>query len=101
MGNDYAQDNEVENNQIGIYPCVYQLPREEELAQLDFIIDRTNTLVDLNRSYLSIEVQILNKDGSEIGDEVVAPVNNFGYALFENCDLYVCLLYTSPSPRDA
>ena len=67
--------DEIQNSQIQVYPCITPLPRENA-SQLDFTIDRTDSLVDLARSYLTVEVQILNKDGTEI-DDVVAPAVSY------------------------
>jgi len=89
MKRKHSSEDDIVYSQIGVYPCSFPLPRDD-VTQLEFSIDRTDALVDLDRSYMTTEIQILNEDGTELEDsEMVAPVNNIGYALFENCDLYI------------
>lgn len=91
--------NTIESNQLVEYPCFTALPKDDETT-LEFRIDKTDAFVDLNNTYMMLEIQLLKADGSELKTELdkegkvktqyqVAPVNNIGCALFENVDLYL------------
>lgn len=91
--------NTIESYQLVEYPCFTALPKDDETA-LEFRIDKTDAFVDLNNTFLQLEMQILKADGTELRTKIdkdgkvieqyiVAPVNNIGYALFESVDLYL------------
>ena len=70
----------VETSQYVEYSCHSALPKEDQSA-LEFKIDKTDCYTDLSRAYLYCQVQILNKDGSELaGTDVCTYINNIGYA---------------------
>ena len=37
----------------------------------------------------------------DVAREAVYAAHRAGFELFDHADIYICLLYTSPSPRDA
>ena len=79
----------VEHSQIVEYSCLSVLPRSDE-SFLEFRIDKTDTYTDLDRTWLYIQVQILNKDGTETeATDSCAFINNIGYALFDSVDVYI------------
>jgi hypothetical protein len=102
-----AQQNAVEQYQYIEYSSHTALPKDDETA-IEFKIDKIDSLLDLYRSYLQLEIQILNGDGTKIeqktkeetkedGSKVtkttpppnVAPVNSIGYTLFEDVELLI------------
>lgn len=94
-----TMQDSIEACQTIEYPCFTALPKDDE-TPLEFRIDKSDAFIDLNRTYLEIEVQILNADGTKIKTEIdaegnitkqalVAPVNNVGCALFQNVDLFI------------
>ena len=89
----------IEDTQYVEYPCFTALPKDDE-TPLEFRIDKSDAFVDINNTYLQIQIQILKADGSEMKTKIdakgnitsvdlVAPVNNIGYALFDNVDLFI------------
>ena len=79
----------VEHSQIVEYSCLTVLPSSDE-SFLEFRIDKTDCYTDLDRTWLYLQVQILNKDGTKTaGDDPVTFINNIGYALFDSVDVYI------------
>ena len=79
----------VENSQFVEYSCFTALPKEDE-SSLEFRIDKTDSYSDLSRAHLYVQVQILNKDGTDVlGTDPCTFINNIGYALFDSVDLFI------------
>ena len=88
----------VERSQSVVIPCLTALPRDD-LTPLEFRIDKTDAFIDLNKTYLELELQILKGDGTEMKtvikdkkvteQDIAAPINNIGQSIFENVDSYI------------
>ena len=90
--------------------------REKLLAQghepYPVVVDRTTSLKDLRAKYSTAEGELALEPGEETQDEVAVAgrimfQRNTGKLCFatlqegDGTQLQVCLLYTSPSPRDS
>ena len=79
----------VESSQVVEYSCRSVLPSSDESC-LEFRIDKTDSYTDLERTHLFLQVQILNKDGTDLEPtDVCTFINNIGYALFDSVDVYI------------
>ena len=79
----------VQSSQIVEYSCLTVLPSSDE-SFLEFRIDKTDSYTDLDRTWLYIQVQILQKDGTNLeGVDSCTFINNIGYGLFESVDVYI------------
>ena len=79
----------VEHSQIVEYSCLTVLPSSDE-SFLEFRIDKTDSYTDLDRTWLYCQVQILNKDGTNLpATDTCTFINNIGYALFDSVDVFI------------
>ena len=79
----------VESSQVVEYSCLTVLPSNDESA-LEFRVDKTDAYTDLSRTWLYMQVQILNKDGTKLAaTDSCTFINNIGYALFDSVDVYI------------
>jgi hypothetical protein len=79
----------VENSQIVEHSCLTVLPSSDENF-LEFRIDKTDSYTDLDRTWLYVQVQVLNKDGTNLeGTDSCTVINNIGYSLFSSVDVFI------------
>lgn len=81
--------NAIASTQYYEYPCLTSTSSDDGVP-LEFRVDKTNQFTDLTQTFLIFTAQVTKKDGSNLGsDDIVAPVNNFGYSIFSDVDLYM------------
>ena len=79
----------VESSQIVEHSCLTVLPNSDENI-LEFRIDKTDSYTDLDRTWLYMQVQVLNKDGTNLeGTDACTVINNIGYSLFSSVDVFI------------
>ena len=64
---------------------------------LEFQVAGTDEYIDLSNSQLYIRAKIVNADGTDIGDELVGPVNNWLHSLFSQVDVTMNGKVVSPA----
>ena len=70
------------------FPCLTALT--DDTAPLEFRIDKTNQYLNFSEVYLSFSFKIQKQDGTALDeDNVVAPINNFGYSFFSAVEMFI------------
>lgn len=78
----------IQEVQWSKHPCLTSLDGTD--SPLEFRIDKTNSFVDLNQTYLQVSFSILKADGKQLADkDVVSTANIMGYSMFSSVDLYI------------